>query len=182
MLRRRDNTVLQAQQEREQSDKTVNTALRSLQNIEHAFQDLEKEIASKENHSAREEQIRRVQTLRSNRKTFPTGWCDMRANQQIADKYRDMTTINLRIEDIEQRFKEESWETDNTVVALRDKIKDDYQHMESDIGTRRRDNEMSRSQTDAARESYIAVLRYTVSRYVKNLKVLGDSGRHQGGA
>jgi len=33
---------------------------------------------------------------------------------------------------------------------------------------------LARSQTDAAREQYIAVLRYTVTRYVKNLKALGD--------
>ena len=60
------------------------------------------------------------------------------------------------------------------MVALRDKIRDDYQRMENDLATRRRDNEMARSQTDTAREQYIAVLRHTVGRYVKNLKVLGD--------
>src|SRR5512143_3099587 len=174
VLRRRDNTVLQAQQEREQADKAVNAAFVTRQKIEFALQNLEREIASKENRSAREEQIRRVQTLRANRKVFPAGWCDAEANRQIADKYRDTTNIDRRLEEIELRFKEESWETDDTVVALRDKIKDDYQRMESDLASRRRDNEMARSQTEIAREQYIAVLRHTVGRYVKNLKVLGD--------
>jgi chromosome segregation ATPase len=172
--RRRDNTVLQAQQERDQADKAVNMAFGSLQKIHFALQTLEREIGGKENRAARDEQIRRVQSLRRNRKQFPAGWCDEAANQQIAEKYRDTTNINRRIEEIEYRFKEESWETDDTVVALRDKIKDDYQRMESDLATRRRDNEMARSQTDTAREQYIAVLRHTVGRYVKNLKVLGD--------
>ncbi len=172
--RRRDNTVLQAQQERDQADKAVNMAFGSLQKIQFALQTLEREIGGKENRAARDEQIRRVQSLRRNRKQFPAGWCDETANQQIAEKYRDTTNINRRIEEIEYRFKEESWETDDTVVALRDKIKDDYQRMESDLATRRRDNEMARSQTDTAREQYIAVLRHTVGRYVKNLKVLGD--------
>ncbi len=174
VLRRRDNSVLQAQQEREQADKAVTAAYTSSQKIQFALQTLEKEISSKENRSAREEQIRRLQTLRHNRKQFPAGWCDESANQQIAEKYRDTTNIDRRIEEIEYRFKEESWETDDTVVALRDKIKDDYQRMEGDLSTRRRDNEMARSQTETAREQYIAVLRHTVGRYVKNLKVLGD--------
>ena len=174
VLRRRDNSVLQAQQEREQADKAVTAAYTSSQKIQFALQTLEKEISSKENRLAREEQIRRLQTLRHNRRQFPAGWCDEAANQQIAEKYRDTTNIDRRIEEIEYRFKEESWETDDTVVALRDKIKDDYQRMESDLSTRRRDNEMARSQTETAREQYIAVLRHTVGRYVKNLKVLGD--------
>ncbi len=174
VLRRRDNTVLQAQQEREQADKAVNAAFVTRQKIEFALHNLEKEIAGKENRAAREEQIRRVQTLRANRRQFPAGWCDAEANRQIADKYRDTTNIDRRIEEVELRFKEESWETDDTVVALRDKIKDDYQRMDSDLATRRRDNEMARTQTETAREQYIAVLRHTVGRYVKNLKVLGD--------
>ncbi|BCK87516.1 chromosome partition protein Smc [Sideroxyarcus emersonii] len=174
VLRRRDNTVLQAQQEREQADKAVNSAFVTRQKIEFALQNLEKEIAGKENRTAREEQIRRLQTLRANRRQFPAGWCDAEANRQIADKYRDTTNIDRRLEEIEYRFKEESWETDDTVVALRDKIKDDYRRMESDLASRRRDNETARHQTEAAREQYIAVLRHTVGRYVKNLKVLGD--------
>ena len=174
VLRRRDNSVLQAQQEREQADKAVTSAYTSSQKIQFALQTLEKEISSKENRSAREEQIRRLQTLRHNRRQFPAGWCDDSANQQIAEKYRDTTNIDRRIEEIEYRFKEESWETDDTVVALRDKIRDDYQRMEHDLATRRRDNEMARSQTETAREQYIAVLRHTVGRYVKNIKLLGD--------
>jgi chromosome segregation protein len=174
VLRRRDNTVLQARQEREQADEAVNTVRSELQNIEHSLKSLDKEIAGKENRAAREEQIRRVQTLRHNRKQFPAGWCDEAANQQIADKYTATKIIDLRLEEIDKRLEEESWEKDETVIALRDKIRDDHQRMESDLATRRRDNEMARSQTDAAREQYIAVLRHTVGRYVKNIKVLGE--------
>lgn len=174
VLRRRDNGVLQAQQERDQADKAVATANSNVQKIQYSLQTLEREIGSKENRAAREEQIRRVKTLRQNRKQFPSAWCDEEANRQIADKYRDATNIDLRIEEIEHRFKEESWETDETVVMLRDKIRDDYQRMDNDLATRRRDNEMARSQTDSAREQYIAVLRHTIGRYVKNLRLLGE--------
>jgi chromosome segregation protein len=174
VLRRRDNSVLQAQQEREQADKAVTAAYTSSQKIQFSLQTLEKEISGKENRAAREEQIRRLQTLRHNRKQFPAGWCDEAANQQIAEKFRDTTNIDRRIEEIEYRFKEESWETDDTVVALRDKIRDDYRRMEGDLATRRHDNEMARTQTETAREQYIAVLRHTVGRYVKNIKLLGE--------
>ena len=174
VLRRRENGVLQAQQDREQADQAVNTARESLQKIQFSLQTLESEIASKANRSGREEQIRRLQKLRHNRKKFPAGWCDNAANQLLAEKYRDTINIDLRIEEIERRFKDESWETDSTVISLRNKIKDDYQQMDADLAGRRRDNETARSQTDAAREQYINVLRHTVTRYVKNIRTLGD--------
>ncbi|GAB1232124.1 hypothetical protein UT4_05900 [Ferrigenium sp. UT4] len=172
--RRRDNTVLQAQQDRENADKAVSAASDSLHKIEFNLQTLNKEISGKENRAAREDQMHRVQALRHNRRQFPKGWCDTAANQLIADKFRDTTNIDRRIEEIELRFRDESWETDDTVVQLRDKIKDDHQRMGSDLAARRRDNELAQNQTEAAREQYINVLRYTVSRYVKNLRTLGD--------
>lgn len=172
--RRRDNGVFQAQQERIRADDAVVAARGELQRMEFELKALEREIASKENRAGREEQIRRLQALRHNRKQFPAGWCDEEANRQIADKYRDTTNIDLRLEEIERRFNEETWETDETVVMLRDKMRDDYQRMERDLDTRRRDNETARSQTDAAREQYIAVLRHTVNRYVKNIRTLGE--------
>lgn len=174
VVRRRDNTVLQAQQEREQAGEAVNTARGALEKIQSGLQRLEREIADKENRSAREEQIRRLQRLRHDRRSFPAGWRDEAANQQLVEKWRDTTNIERRVEEIERRFANESWETDDSIIVLRDKIRDDYARMESDLATRRRDNDIARSQTEAAREQYIAVLRHTVSRYVKNLKTLGD--------
>jgi len=172
--RRRDNTVLQAQQERTQAEEAVAAMRGALQDREHAVKTLDREIAGKENRAGREEQIRRLKTLRHNRKQFPAGWCDTAANQQLAEKYQSVATINLRIDEIERRFKEESWETDDTVVALHDKIKDDYSRMESDLAARRRENDIARSQTDDARTTYTDALRYTVSRYAKNIRALGD--------
>lgn len=172
--RRRENGVYQAQQERTQADEAAHTAHVTLAQIATDLRQLDKEIAGKENRAAREEQIRRLQRLRHERRQFPPAWCDATANQQIAETWRDVTNIDRRVHEIEQRFSEESWETDDTVIVWRDKIRDDYQHMQSDLVTRRRDNDMARAQTDAAREQYIAVLRHTIGRYVKNLKALGE--------
>ncbi len=174
VAKRRENGVYQAEQDRLKADEDAEKVSSSLIDMEHALKQLSREIAERENRAGREEQVRRQQTLRHNRSHLPAGWCDEAANQQLAEKYQNVATINLRIDEIERRFKAESWETDATVIALRDKIKADYSQMDGDLARRRRDNETARSQTEAAREQYIAVLRHTVSRYVKNIRALGD--------
>ncbi|HMA10878.1 MAG TPA: hypothetical protein VKO83_03250, partial [Steroidobacteraceae bacterium] len=73
MLRRRDNSVHQAQQERMQADEAVSATRTSLQKLQYSLQTLEREIAGKENRAARDEQIRRLQKLRANRRAFPAG-------------------------------------------------------------------------------------------------------------
>ncbi|MBI3903226.1 MAG: AAA family ATPase [Nitrosomonadales bacterium] len=174
VVKRRDNGVYQAQQDRERADDAAVAADKALEKIRLLLQRLEKEIADKENRPAREEQIRRLQRLRQDKRQMPASWRDAATSQQIVEEWRDSTNIERRIHEIEARFASETWETDNTVIALRDKIRDDYTRQESDLSARRRDNEMAQSQTTAAREQYIAVLRHTVTRYVKNLKSLGE--------
>ncbi len=174
VVKRRDNGVYRAQQERVRTDDAVVTADKALEKIKQQMLQLDREITEKENRPAREEQAKRLRRLRHDNRQMLATWRDSAANQQLAEAWRDTTNIDRRIAEIERRFKEETWETDETVVPLRDKIRDDYQRMEQDLATRRRDNEMARSQTDAAREQYVAVLKHTVSRYVKNLKALGD--------
>lgn len=174
VIKRRDNGVYQAQQDREQAETAVKTAEIELYKLQKKLEQLTRDIAEKQNRGARDEQVKRLLRLRQDRRQMPAAWLDATANQQIAEQWRDSTNIERRIHEIESRFADETWETDASVVALRDKIRDDYARQESDLNHRRRDNEMARSQTDAAREQYIAVLRYTVTRYVKNLKALGD--------
>jgi chromosome segregation ATPase len=174
VIKRRDNGVYQAQQDRGQADDDVKSADFALYELKKKLEQLSRDIAEKQNRAARDEQVRRLLRLRHERKTLPAGWRNPASNQLIAEQWRDTTNIERRIHEIAQRFEHESWETDASVVALRDKIRDDYAHQENDLAHRRRDNETARSQTDAAREQYVAVLRYTVNRYVKNLKTLGE--------
>ncbi|MFZ5574902.1 MAG: ATP-binding protein [Pseudomonadota bacterium] len=172
--RRRDNRVLAAQQEREAADEALASARARQLQLENDLRHLEKEIAERENRAGREEQIRRRLRLREQRRSFPAAWRDAAGSQQLLEKWRDTTNVDRRIEEIERRFAEETWETDDAVIALRDRIAANYQEMERDLAVRRRDNDLARQQTDAARENYIAVLRHTVSRYAKNLKSLGE--------
>ncbi len=174
VLRRRDNGVLAAQQEREAADEAVATARARQVQLENDLRRLEKELAERENRAGREEQIRRRLRLREQRRNFPAAWRDAASSQQLVEKWRDTTNVDRRIEEIERRFAEESWETDESVVALRDRIAANYAQMERDLVARRRDNDMSREQTAAARAAYTEALRHTVGRYAKNLKALGE--------
>ncbi|MDZ7585144.1 MAG: chromosome segregation protein SMC, partial [Thiobacillus sp.] len=174
VLRRRDNGVLAAQQEREATDEAVTAARSRRTRLDADIARLDRETAERENRAGREEQIRRRLRLRRERRQFPPAWHDASANQQLVEKWRDATNVDRRLAEIDTKFADESWETDDTVVALRDKIAANYQQMERDLATRRRDNELASEQTSAARENYIAVLRHTVGRYAKNLKTLGE--------
>ena len=135
---------------------------------------LAKEIAEKENKDGWAEQVKRLERLAHDKQILPIKWQDVAENRKLQDEWRDGTNIDRRIHDIEAKFKEGTLETDESVILLRNKIKADFETQSKDLETRRRDNDTARHQTDAAREQYIKVLRHTVGRYTKNLKVLGD--------
>lgn len=174
VARRRENGVLAAQQEREAADEAVAAVRTASNGLEASLGRLAREIAERENRSGRDEQIRRRLQLRRDRRQMPDGWRDAAANQQLLEKWRDATNVDRRVEEIERRFADESWETDDSVVLLRDKIADNFRQMETDLAARRRDNEFASEQTQTARESYMVVLRHTVGHYARNLKTLGE--------
>jgi chromosome segregation protein len=145
-----------------------------LQHLVTQLERLDREIAEKENRDGRAEQARRLLRLRHDQKQLPLAWQDAEANKQLADKWESVKLIDIKVAEIEHRFDNESWETDASVVALRNKIKMDHDTQSLDLESRRNDNLLARKQTDAARSQYMDVLRHTVSRYTKNLKVLGD--------
>ncbi|MBA3902840.1 MAG: hypothetical protein C0522_04060, partial [Rhodocyclaceae bacterium] len=139
-----------------------------------AIATLSREIAALENREARRDQCARLRGWRKLSRTLPGAWRDAQANLKLAETWGDVRAIDRRIAEIERRFESESWESDETVVLLRDKLKDDYTRQETEVNERRRDNDMARSQTDAARQEYVKVLRHTAGRYAKNLRQLGE--------
>lgn len=174
VLRRRNNGAYAAEQERKAADEAVTAARTRRIALDSEAKRLDKDIADRENRAGRDEQIRRRVRLRRDRSQMPAAWRDAATNQQLVETWRDATNIDRRLAEIDTKFADESWETDETVVLLRDKIAANYQQMEADLATRRRDNALASEQTQAARENYIAVLRHTVGRYAKNLKTLGE--------
>lgn len=139
-----------------------------------AIDELKKELARLENRDARREQAARLLEWRRLTRTLAAAWRDTDANRRLAEKWESLKAIDRRIEEIERRFDVESWETDETVVIMRDKLKEDHTRQETEVAERRRDNEMARSHTDAARQEYVKVLRHTAGRYAKNLRQLGE--------
>ncbi len=135
---------------------------------------LRQALPAVENISGRREQTERLCKLRRRQKELPPAWQDGAANQALAERWGDARAIERRIGEIERRFAHESWETDATVVALRDRLRQSLQRQQEEVGERRRDNDMARAQTDAARTEHVKVLRHTASRYARNLRALGE--------
>lgn len=164
----------EAMKARQQLELDLSDARSALQIFSVQLERLDREIAEKENREGRQEQVKRLLRLRHDKRKLPAAWQNSDDNKQLAEKWESVKLIDIKVSEIERRFETESWEKDATIVALRDKIKTDFVTQSKDLDTRRNDNNMARSQTDAAREQYIKVLKYTVGRYTKNLKVLGD--------
>jgi len=152
-----------------------NTDLQTaLTRIDRDMAQLAKEIAEKENREGWAEQEKRQERLAHDQAMLPPHWQDSAANKQLQDAWRDETNVDRRIQEIEKRFEHESWETDESVIAMRDKMGSDYEAQKSDVEARQRDNDNAKTQTEHAREAYIGRLRYSVAKYSKNLKTLGD--------
>ena len=155
-------------------EKALSDARSASQTLANQLERLAREIAEKENREGRQEQVKRLLRLRHDKQKLPLAWQNADDNKQLAEKWESVKLIDIKVEEIERRFTTETWEKDESVIALRDKIKADFETQSKDLDLRRRDNDTARNQTDAAREQYIKVLRHTVGRYTKNLKVLGD--------
>lgn len=163
-----------ATEARKALEKQLSDARGALQTFSTQLERLDREIAEKENREGRTEQGKRLLRLRHDKRKLPLAWQNADDNKQLAEKWESVKLIDIKVSEIERRFETESWEKDETVIALRDKIKADFEAQSKDLESRRNDNNMARSQTDAAREQYVKVLRHTVGRYTKNLKVLGE--------
>ena len=164
----------EAAETRRALEKTLSDARGTLQTFSAQLERLDREIAEKENREGRADQVKRLLLLRHDKRQLPINWQNANDNKQLAEKWESVKLIDIKVGEIERRFETESWEKDASIIALRDKIQTDYETQSKDLETRRRDNDTARSQTDAAREAYVYRLRGTVSRYTKNLKVLGD--------
>lgn len=168
---RRAETARQARQDAETSRRAAQVAENTL-NIQ--IDRLRQALPALENSGGRREQTGRLRELRRRKKQLPPAWQEAAANQALAERWGDARAIARRIGEIERRFAHESWETDATVIALRDRLRQSLQRQQQEVGERRRDNDIARAQTDAARGEYVKVLRHTASRYARNLRALGE--------
>lgn len=172
-LKIRDDLNLTRRQ-REAADETLHEAKRTVENIATQLVEIDKRLAEKANKTARLEQAKRLQTLRRSRRTLPAGWLDETANADIAREWESLAAIDREIQKIERELTEKTWITDAGILITRDKLKADAVKQGDELAERQRDNQMAETQTTAAREQYVHVLRATVRRYARNLRTLGE--------
>ncbi|HRL76487.1 MAG TPA: AAA family ATPase [Candidatus Accumulibacter phosphatis] len=163
-----------ARQARQESEEALRAAQLAETALASQIAALRSALPGLENLAGRREQAERLRRLRRQRRELPPAWQEAAANQALAEQWGDVRAIDRRLAEIERRFAQESWETDATVIALRDNLRDSLQRQQREVSDRRRDNDMARAQTDAARSEYVKVLRHTASRYAKNLRLLGE--------
>ena len=124
--------------------------------------------------SQRIENVKRIQRLRHDRNAMPSAWYAPAALLQLRGEFSSGEIVKLHLRELENRLATEEWETDENIIALRDKLRGDLEGMQADVAKRRAANERARSLTHEARDAYINRLRATVRRYGKNIRELGE--------
>jgi len=158
------------------ANQAVVDARHECNNAQHHLKTLNDEIRGLENMPARTEQISRIQRLRHDRANFPLTWRDKKTNEELRARYESPAAVAREIERIERNIeiKQQEGIPDESVVALRDKLKEDHKNQSAEQQRRSLENQRAHSITSNARERYIDVLRATVRNYSRNLKALGE--------
>jgi chromosome segregation ATPase len=112
--------------------------------------------------------------FRLRRKPMPPRWYSHQVVDELREKYESAEAVKRDIKRLSQRLEEGNWFTDEQVVAVKEKLQDDYRHLEETIKVRRIHHNRHVTVTNDARESYINVLRATIRLYSRNVRSLGD--------
>jgi chromosome segregation ATPase len=130
--------------------------------------------AVRQHHQLRNDQIDRLKAFRAKRAHVGLAQRGRAAMAALRERYESPSAVRREIERIERRLDEGHWEQDASVVALREKLWTDHDGLKLDLEKRRIHLERASRITHEARGAYIQVLRNTVRRYAKNLKVLAE--------
>jgi chromosome segregation ATPase len=130
--------------------------------------------AVRQHHQLRNDQIDRLKAFRAKRAHVGLAQRSRAAMTALRERYESPSSVRREIERIERRLEEGHWEQDASVVALREKLWTDHDGLKLDLEKRRIHLERASRITHEARGAYIQVLRNTVRRYAKNLKVLAE--------
>jgi chromosome segregation ATPase len=122
----------------------------------------------------RNEQIERLKAFRHKRSHVRPGKRNRQAMAELRERYESPAAARREIERIERRLNEGHWEADAGCVPLRDKLAGDHDGLKQDLVRRRQHLERAARITSEARAAYLNVLRNTVKRYARNLKLLAE--------
>jgi chromosome segregation ATPase len=163
-----------ARQARDDADGRAHKSEQARDKARERIESLERRVRELDQSPARSEQLARIARLREMRRVLPASWREAAANHALAEQWTSAANVRAEIQRIERRLAEESWVTDESVVELRDKLRQDHESQRAEQARREFENNRARALTDAAREKYAGVLRATARRYVRNLKALGE--------
>lgn len=122
----------------------------------------------------RRDQVDRVKAFRAKRAHVAPAHRTRAAMAELRERFESPAAVRREIERIERRLDEGHWEEDASVLALREKLSGDHSGLKADLEKRRINLERAGRITLEARGAYIQVLRNTVKRYARNLKVLAE--------
>ncbi|MBB5017838.1 chromosome segregation ATPase [Chitinivorax tropicus] len=122
----------------------------------------------------RREQVARYEAIRAMRTRLPAEWVARHGLKQLKATWETLGAVRRRMDEIDRRFEQEAWETDDSVIERRDKLQADFNALEFQTAARQREFDRAGQLCDDARGAYINVLRNTVRRYAKNIRALGE--------
>jgi chromosome segregation protein len=179
-----------ARERKAQADATRDAARRDVERISETLRGIEVEMDRRRreiedtgrrlrdlSHDAtprRQEQARRLVSLRSRRRGMPAHWLDPQQLAQLTERYGDARAARRELARLRELLARGDWITEPTVLTLRERIKSDLSLREQDYGSRQGYCATARRLSDDARAAYIAKLRVTVRQYGKNLRALGE--------
>ena len=127
------------------------------------------------NDAHKREQVQRLEALRTRRKALPDTIHSSRAElKKLKGEFESVGMLRREMARLDERLEREDWETDENVLVLRDKLREELRQMESQTVSRQREFDRVMELCDEARGAYITVLRNTVRRYGKNIRALGE--------
>ncbi|MBM3341300.1 MAG: chromosome segregation protein SMC [Betaproteobacteria bacterium] len=120
-----------------------------------------------------DEQQKRIEREALLRSGMPADWLNEQALTQLLAQYESLQGVDFQLHQIKRQIEEGQWETDDTVIARRDKLAEDVAAKTKRVAESRMQCERARSITEDARGEYLNVLRATVRSYGRHLRELG---------
>lgn len=137
----------------------------------------ERESLSREDNEVkglRRQHADKIFDYRQRRRQMPSEWYSRRAIIELREKYESSDAVKRDISRLKERLEQGTWIVDEQVVAIKEKLQVDHDHLEETIKARRIHHNRHMSATNDARDSYINVLRATVRQYSRNVRKLGE--------
>lgn len=120
-----------------------------------------------------EEQQKRIEREGQVRSGMPADWLDEQSLEKLLAEHNSLKNVEFSIRQVQLKIERGQWETDDTVIARRDKLAEDVRAKRERVDTSRMQCERAKKITEDARAVYLNVLRATVRTYGKHLKELG---------